>query len=89
MDFVTLPHGLFLFYGALVLSCGVTFGVIVGRNWKRRAALSDPTPPEILQRRMLQLEEELELTRADLQRLLDDRDFMRELRPPRPSASAA
>jgi hypothetical protein len=89
MDFVTLPHGLFLFYGGLVLSCGVILGVIVGRNWKRRARGSDPVPPEILQRRVALLEQQLDQTGAELQRLLDDRDFMRELRPPRAAAAAA
>jgi hypothetical protein len=41
------------------LSCGVILGVIVARNWKRRARASDPVPPEILQRRVALLEEQL------------------------------
>jgi hypothetical protein len=32
MDFVTIPQGLFVFYGALILGCGAGLGIIVGRN---------------------------------------------------------
>jgi hypothetical protein len=88
MEFVTLPHWLFLFYGALVLACGASLGVIVGRNWRRRPAATEPEPPELLQRRLLSLEQDLDLTRAELERLADDRDFMRELRRPRTQGAA-
>ena len=89
MDLVTLPHGLLEFYGALVLACGVILGVVVGRNWKRRPTATDPEPPELLQRRVLLLEKDLDSTRTDLERLVDDRDLMRELRRPRTRAGAA
>jgi len=89
MDLVTLPQMLFVFYGALVLSCGVGLGMIVGRNWKRRQPPSAPQPPELLHRRVALLEQELETTSAELRRLLDDREFMRELRSPRDCAGAA
>jgi hypothetical protein len=89
MDFVTLPQGLFIFYGALVLCCGVSLGVIAGRNWKRRPTATEPQPPELMQRRIALLEQELDVTSAQLQRLLEDRDFMRELRPPRARITAA
>ena len=89
MDLVTLPHGLLEFYGALVLACGVVLGVVVGRTWKRTPAATDPEPPELLQRRVLLLEKDLDVTRAELERLVDDRDLMRELRRPRTRAGAA
>ena len=89
MDLVTLPHGLLEFYGALVLACGVVLGVVVGRNWKRRLTVTDPEPPELLQRKMLLLEKDLDATRTDLERLVDDRDLMRELRRPRTRVGAA
>ena len=87
MDFVTLPQWLFIFYGALVLCCGVGLGVIAGRNRKRRPTATEP--PELMQRRIALLEQELDLTSAQLQRLLEDREFMRELRPPRARITAA
>ena len=89
MDLVTLPQPLFVFYGALVLACGVALGVIVGRNWKRRPVVKDPQPPELLQSRVALLEQELDLTRAELSRFVETREFMRELRPPRDRATAA
>ena len=89
MDLVTLPQSLFITYGAVVLACGATLGVLVGRHWKRRASPLPPEPPELLQRRVELLEEELDLTRRELTRLSDERDFMRELRPPRKSSAAA
>jgi hypothetical protein len=45
MNLVTLPQSLFVFYGALVLMCGVGLGVVVGRNWKRRGAVTEPGHP--------------------------------------------
>jgi hypothetical protein len=89
MDLVTLPQALFIFYGALVLTCGVGLGVIVGRNWKRRSAASEPEPTEALLRRVANLEHELDQATGELQRVLDDRDFMREVRPPRTRDVAA
>jgi hypothetical protein len=89
MEFVTLPQALFVFYGGLVLSCGIALGVVVGRNWKRRPPAGAPEPPELLQNRVALLEQELDITSAELRRLTDDRAFMRELRPPRDSAAAA
>jgi hypothetical protein len=89
MNFVTLPQPLFIFYGALVLGCGVALGVIAGRNWRRRSIVSDPQPPELLQSRVALLEQELDLTRAELSRLVETREFMRELRPPRDRVAAA
>jgi hypothetical protein len=50
---------------------------------------TDPQPPELLQSRVALLEQELDLTRAELSRLGEDREFMRELRPPRDRVSAA
>ena len=89
MNLVTLPQTLFVFYGALVLTCGVGLGVIVGHNWKRRSAASEPEPTEALLRRVANLEHELDHATRELQRTLDDRDFMRELRPPRTRDVAA
>ena len=89
MDLVTLPQALLVFYGALVLSCGVGLGVVVGRNLKRRVAAGDPEPPEQLQRRVALLEQELDITNGELRRLLEDRSFMRELKPPGDRAAAA
>ena len=89
MEFVTLPQALFVFYGGLVLSCGIALGVVVGRNWKRRPPAGAPEPPELLQNRVALLEQELDITSAELRRLTDDRAFMRELQPPRDSAAAA
>ena len=87
MELVTLPHALFVTYGGLVLSCGVALGVVVGRSWKRRPPGGAPEP-ELLQNRVALLEQELDVTSAELRRLTDDRAFMRELRPPRGSAAA-
>jgi hypothetical protein len=42
-----------------------------------------------MQRRVALFEEELDLTRPELQRFVDNRDFMRELRPPRAGVGAA
>ena len=42
MNFVTLPQALFVFYGTLVLACGVGLGVIIGRNWGRRRTTLPP-----------------------------------------------
>jgi hypothetical protein len=42
-----------------------------------------------MQRRVALLEEELDLTRVELQRLVDDREFMRELRPQQTRVAAA
>jgi hypothetical protein len=88
MDFVTLPYGLFVFYGALVLGCGIGLGVVMGRNWARRRGESPP-PAEDLQRRVALLEEDLDLTDAALQQLLDERERVREFRSPRAHAVAA
>jgi hypothetical protein len=89
MDLVSLPQALFVFYGALVLSCGVGLGVVLGRNLKRRIRANEPEPPEQLQRRVALLEQELEITSGELHRLVDDRQFMRELNRPRDHAAAA
>ena len=56
MDLVTLPQGLFVFYGALVLACGGVLGAIIGRNWKRLRAATEPEPPEVLRLRVLLLD---------------------------------
>jgi hypothetical protein len=89
MSLVTLPQALFVFYGALVLTCGVGLGVVVGRNWKRRSTDREPEPPEVLLRRVADLEHELDQATGELQRARDDRDFIRELRPPRTREEAA
>ena len=89
MDFVTLPQSLFIFYGALVLGCGAVLGVVVGRNWKRRSLPGTPEPPDLLHKRVALLEQELDLTRSELHRLVETREFMRELRPPRDRGAAA
>ncbi len=89
MNLITLPQALFVFYGALVLTCGVGLGVVVGRNWKRRRTDSEPEPPDVLLRRVSDLEHELHRATGELQRVLDDRDFIRELRPPRTRKGAA
>ena len=89
MNLITLPQALFVFYGALVLTCGVGLGVVVGRNWKRRRAYSEPEPPEVLLRRVADLERELDRATDELQRALNDHDFIRELRPPRTRDAAA
>ena len=87
MEFVTLPTGLFLFYGALVLGCGTVLGAIFGRNSVRRALTSPPQPPELIERRVAQLEDEIDAAHAALLRLTEEREFMRELRPPRAAAA--
>jgi hypothetical protein len=87
MDMVMLPQALFIFYGALVLACGVGLGVVVGRQVRRSTTTPKLEPPDDVRRRIALLEEELDLTRHELQRLLDDRQFMRELRPPRDQAA--
>ena len=87
MDFVTLPHGLFVFYGALVLGCGVVLGVVIGRNLRRRPA--SPPPDRLLQRRVDLLEEGLDLTDAAVERLVDDRERSRGLRSRRARPAAA
>lgn len=89
MDLVTLPHGLLEFYGALVLTCGVCLGLVVGRNLRRRPPATNPEPPELAQQRIQLLERDLDASRAELERLVDDRDFMRELRRPRSRLDAA
>lgn len=89
MSFVTLPQALFVFYGALVLSCGIALGIVVGRNWSRRAPTKSPDVQDELHRRVALLEQELEVTGSELRRVINEREFMRDLRSPRDSAEAA
>ncbi len=89
MDLVTLPQSLFIFYGALVLSCGVVLGTVIGRNLLRRRPSPTPEPPELLQQRVALLEQELDQTVSQLARLTEERDFMRELKRPRTHGVAA
>ena len=89
MDLVTLPQALFVFYGALVLTCGVALGVIAGRRWSRPSSTTTPEPPDLPQQRVTLLELELDQASRELERLLADREYMRELRPPRPRSAAA
>jgi len=89
MDLVTLPQGLFIFYGALVLSCGVVLGTVIGRNLLGRRQAPTPEPPELLQQRVALLEQELDLTVSQLARLTEERDFMRELKRSRTQGVAA
>ena len=88
MDFVTLPYGLFVFYGALVLACGIGLGAVIGRNWPRHRG-KVPPPAELLQCRVALLEEDLDLTDAALQQLLDERERVREFRSPHSRDAAA
>ena len=88
MDFVTLPYGLFIFYGGLVLACGIGLGAVIGRNWPGRRGNSPP-PAELLQRRVALLEEDLDLTDAALQHLIDERERVREPRMVENRATAA
>ena len=80
MDLIMIPQALMVLYGGLVLGCGVALGFIAGRNAKRR--LGQPEPPELL-RRVSILEDELDATRDELNRLVSEQDFMRRLREPR------
>ena len=89
MDFVILPQGLFIFYGALVLGCGVVLGTVLGRNLLRRRQAPAPEPPDLLQQRVALLEQELDHTVTQLARLTEERDFVRELKRPRPQGFAA
>ena len=89
MEFVILPQGLFIVYGALVLSCGVGLGTVLGRNLLRRRHAPIPEPPDLLQQRVALLEQELDATVAQLARLTEEREFMRELERPRPQGVAA
>lgn len=89
MNLITLPQALFVFYGALVLTCGMALGVVIGRTWKRRGVDGEPEPPEMPLRRVADLERELDRATDELQRALGDRDFIRELRPPRTREEAA
>ena len=88
MDFVTLPYGLFVFYGALVLACWIGLGAVIGRNWPRHRG-KVPPPVELLQYRVSLLEEDLDLTDAALQQLLDERERVHEFRSPHSGAAAA
>ena len=47
MEFVILPQGLFIVYGALVLSCGIGLGAVLGRNLLRRRHAPIPEPPAL------------------------------------------
>ena len=87
MDFVTLPQGLFVFYGALVLSCGIGLGIVLTRNWARLRGQDSPPPSDLLQRRVALLEEDLDLTDAAVQQLVDEREH--EPRRPRARVAAA
>ena len=89
MELVILPQGLFIFYGALVLSCGVGLGTVLGRNLLRRRHAPIPEPPDLLQQRVALLAQELDETVAQLARLTEEREFMRELERPRPKSIAA
>ena len=79
MDLIMIPQALMIFYGGLVLGCGAALGFVAGRNAKRQ--VGQPEPPELL-RRVLLLEDELDTTRDELNRLVSE-DFMRRLRAPR------
>ena len=89
MDLVTIPQSLLVAYGALVLVCGSVLGVIAARLWMRRVVQPQPEPPELLQARVMLLEQEMEAANAELRRLHEDEEFMRELRPPTNHEAAA
>lgn len=89
MNLILMPWGLFVTYGAIILGCGATLGVIVGRNWRRRTRGPAPVPPDLLHQRVLLLERELEDTGAEVRRLAEERDFMRDLRGPHVRGAAA
>jgi len=66
-----------------VLLSGGMLGIIVGRNVGRRLARMAPEPPpELLERRVALLESELDAATTAVQRLTEEREFMRELRRP-------
>jgi hypothetical protein len=83
MDLMMIPQALMVFYGGLVLGCGAVLGFIAGRNARR--PLSQPEPPDLL-RRVEILEDELEASQVELDRLLSDQEFMRRLKAPQPVA---
>lgn len=89
MDLVVIPHALMVFYGGLVLGCGGVLGFILARNIARLGRVPTPPAPELVERRVALLEQELEGTQAELKRLLEEREFLRELREPRPRAKRA
>ena len=84
MDLVVIPHALMVFYGALVLGCGGVVGFIAGRNVTKRRRVPSPPTPELLERRVALLEQELQTSQGELKRIIEEREFMRELREPPP-----
>lgn len=83
MELIQIPQALMVFYGALVLGCGAVLGGIVARNVFPRRGLPSPQPPDQLERRVAQLEQELAQTLTELKQLSDERAFLRELNQPK------
>lgn len=90
MEFIVLPSTLAFFYAGVVLLSGGVLGVIVGRHVGRRPArkATEP-PPEPLERRVALLESELDAATTAVQRLTEERTFMRELLRSHDRAAAA
>ncbi len=77
-EWVTLPFGLLVGYGAIVLTAGATIGAIVTREFRKWS------PPEIasqddIELRFSALEEELDLARGEIDHLVEERDFLKQL----------
>lgn len=87
MDLIMIPQALLVFYGAVVLGCGGTLGYILGRNRKR--SKTPPEPPELYERRIQLLEEELTEAQLTLSDLKAEREFMRRLKGPQDGTAAA
>lgn len=83
MDLVTIPQALMIVYGAVVLGCGAVLGFIAGRQRKRAGnggGTPGLSPLDGTERRLRLLEEELQLSQQQIEDLIAERDFMRELR---------
>lgn len=87
MDLIMIPQALLVFYGAIVLGGGGVLGYILGRN--RNRSETSPEPPELLERRIQLLEEELTEAQLMLGDLKAEREFMRKLRSPEDRTAAA